>query len=652
MSRGDWLPLGLAAVVVALAAGAGVMVFKWMYEGLGDAAHWLEPIGTAGILLLPVVGGLVVGLISRYLIGVERHHGVAGIMEAVALGGGRLRFWRIPQKMIAAAASIGCGASVGPEDPSVQIGANFGSMIGQALHLSEERIRTLVAAGAAGGIAAAFNAPIAGVFFALEIIIGEIGGSHLGLIVLASVVSAAFTRSVAGLKPEFSVPAYALHSPWELPLYLLLGLAAGVVSAAYIRGVMGAGRFFRHLRVPRWTKPAIGGLVVGIVALRLPEVRGVGYETVTVILRGVQANAWLLLAFVAGKLLLTPISTGSGFLGGVFAPALFLGAALGGAFGHLASAVFPVLGLDAPAFGMVGMAAVLAGAVRCPLTATLLLFEMTDDYRIILPVLLAVVVSQGVSRRLQRESVYTAQLASKGIRLEHGRDVDVLEGIMVSEVMRTQFSLLRDTDSLQKAIEILSKIHRNGLPVVDANDDLYGILTVGDIERAHAAGATDDMPLGPYCTREVIVTYPDEPIGDALRRMAPGEVGRLPVVSRDDPKKVVGLLRRTDLVRAYDAALSRRAAARQRAAQTRIGILGGVEIEETLLEKGAPAAGRVLKDMSWPPQCVIATIRRHHRLVVPRGETRLEAGDVLLLVGDRKAREAAQQLCKKPDGSP
>lgn len=651
MSRGDWLPHGVAAVVVALAAGAGVMVFKWMYEGLGAAgARWIEPLGRGAVVLLPVVGGLVVGLIARYLIGAERHHGVAGIMEAVALGGGRLRFWRIPQKTIAAAASIGCGASVGPEDPSVQIGANLGSMVGQALRLPEERIRTLVAAGAAGGIAAAFNAPIAGVFFALEIIIGEIGGSHLGLIVLASVVSAAFTRAVVGLRPEFEVPAYALHSPWELPLYLLLGLAAGLVSAIYIRMLIRTGALFQHVRVPRWMKPAIGGAVVGVVALALPEVRGVGYETVTLILRGSLAGAGILLAFVAAKLLVTPVSIGSGFLGGVFAPALFLGAALGGAFGTTASSILPSLGLEAPAFAMVGMAAVLAGAVRCPLTATLLLFEMTNDYRIILPVLLAVVVSQGVSRRLQHESVYTAQLAAKGIRLEHGRDVDILEGITVAEVMRTELHLLRQGDSLRAASETLRTIHRNGLPVVDAKGDLFGILTIGDIERARAAGTPDEAPVGAHCTREVLVAHPDEPIGEALRRMAPGEVGRLPVVRRDEPRKVVGLLRRSDLIRAYDAALARRAARRQRAAQTRIGILGGSDIEEARLEAGAPAAGRTLRELQWPSQCVIATIRRHHRVIIPRGDTRLEAGDLLLLVGDPGAREAARRLCRAGSG--
>ncbi len=326
------------------------------------------------VLPLPVIGGLLVGLIIHFFVGVERYHGVAGIMEAVAISGGRLRYNRIPAKALASAASIGSGASVGPEDPSVQIGANIGALVGEKLHLSEDRLRALVAAGAAAGIAAAFNAPIAGVFFALEVILGQIGGSSLGVIVISAVSSAVFTQAVSGVQPAFEIPKYTFFSLWELPLFFVLGLLAGPVSAAYIHLLYFAQDIFRKWEAPRWIKPAAAGLALGITGVFLPQVLGVGYETIESILKGEQLGIVMLLVLLAAKLILTPISIGAGFMGGVFAPSLFLGATLGAAYGALANQLFPGLAIAIPAFALVGMAAVLAGSVHAPLTAILLAF--------------------------------------------------------------------------------------------------------------------------------------------------------------------------------------------------------------------------------------------------------------------------------------
>lgn len=312
---------------------------------------------------MPIVGGLVVGLLLHFFIGEERHHGVAGIMEAVALAGGRLRYRRVPAKTIAAAISIGAGASVGPEDPSVQIGSNLGSMFGQWLRLSDDRVRALVAAGAAGGIAAAFNAPIAGVFFALAIILGELGGGLLGGGVLAAVISAVFTQAVSGPQPAFRVPAYAFGSAAELPLYLGLGVVAGPIAALYIRALHAAQDIFHRFALPRWVKPAMAGWIVGVVGIFLPRVLSVGYDTIEQILNGAPFTLAMLLALVIGKLFLTPVSIGGGFPGGVFAPSLFLGAALGGMYGLAMKSLFPSLSIMPAAFALVGMAAVLAGAL-------------------------------------------------------------------------------------------------------------------------------------------------------------------------------------------------------------------------------------------------------------------------------------------------
>lgn len=642
--------LGGAALLVGLTSGVGIWLFKEAIRLVEEGAGWLRQaplgaLGPAGVVVVLVVGGLVVGFIRQRWIGVERHHGVAGVMEAAALAGGRLRYGRIPAKSVAAALSIGCGASVGPEDPSVQIGANLGSMFGQWLHLSDDRVRTLTAAGAAGGIAAAFNAPIAGVFFALEIILGELGASAFGVVALASVISSVFTQAVSGAQPAFRVPPYAFNSAWELPLYLGLGLLAGPVAAGYIRLIYAAQDLFHVWRAPEWLKPAAAGLVVGSVALFLPQVLGVGYATIEGILGGELLAPALLLSLLVARLWLTPLSLGGGFQGGVFAPALFLGATLGAAWGGAAGRLFPSLALSPPAFALVGMAAVLAGTVRAPLTAIILLFEMTNDYHIILPLMFATAVSLYVARRLQRDSVYEFGLARRGVRLERGRDVEVLEGITVGEVMEPDTPVLNEMQPIAEAGRWLMQTRRHGLPVVNTAGALSGIFTVQDLERAQSVGAADKR-VGDFCTRLLLTAYPDETIGVALRRMATRDIGRLPVVARDDPQRLLGVLRRTDLVRAYEIALARRAALRHQAHAVRLGASSGVEVVEITVETGAPCAYQPISQVRWPRQAVLASIRRGRQLIIPHGDTVLQPGDVVMAVVEEAVGVELIQLCR------
>lgn len=598
-------------------------------------------------MLIPALGGVVVGLVVHFFIGQERHHGVAGIMEAAALAGGRLRYQRMPAKTVASALSIGAGASVGPEDPSVQIGANLGSMFGQKLHLSDERVRSLVAAGSASGIAAAFNAPIAGVFFALEIILGEISGGAFGIVVLASVISSVFTQAVSGKEPAFHVPAYEFGTPWELPLYLGLGLLAGPIAALYIRLLYIAQDTFHNLNLPRWIKTAIAGLIVGLVGLFLPQIFGVGYETIGDILNGRVISFWLLLALMLGKLFLTPVSIGGGFPGGVFAPSMFVGAALGAAYATGLDWLFPGLNVIPGAFAMVGMAAVLAGSVHAPLTAVILLFEMTNDYRIILPLMFAVVVSMLLSQRLIRDSVYTLGLTRKGIRLERGRDVDVLETITVAEVMQPAPLTLSETDSLDQVTEIFAETHHHGLPVLNARGKLTGILTTQDLSRVQDQD-TSSMHVADIYTREIITAYPDETIGQALRGMGGRDIGRMPVVSRSDPRQMVGWLRRSDLLRAYDFALTKRASQRHRIHQVRLGATSGgnVRVTEIQIEAGSHCDGKRVKDISWPPSCLVASLRQGRNVVIPHGETILTAGNILVVVTEGDPEELIAPLCR------
>lgn len=644
--------LGGIAVLTGLATAAGVWLFKqmivWTYALMfGRLGAALAPLGSWTIALLPALGGLVVGLLWYRFVGEERYHGVAGIMEAVALMGGRLEYRLGPVKTVAAALSIGAGASVGPEDPSVQIGANLGSFAGQKLRFSDDWIRTLAAAGVASGISAAFNAPIAGVFFALEIVLGEISGAALGAIVLAAVTAAVFTQSVAGSEPAFHVPAYAFKSVAEFPLYLGLGVLAGPVAALYVSALYVAKDAFGRWQAPRWLKPAAAGLAVGIVGIWLPQIFGVGYATIDQILNGKEMTVALLVALLAAKLAMTAVSIGGGFPGGVFAPSLFLGATLGAAYGEVAQRLFPSMLITPPAYAMVGMAALLAASVHAPLTAILLAFEMTQDYRIILPLMFAVIIALVLEQRLRRDSVYTLALSRKGLRLQRGRDIEVLEGLTVGEVMETSMATLRESDTLAAATDLLAQTRHHGLAVLNSAGELAGILTLQDLENAHMEG-NDALTVGAVCTRDLLVAYPDESIGVALRRMSVRDVGRLPVVAPDHPRHLLGVLRRADLVRAYDVALTRRAMARHHVHQNRLDAsTGALSVVEIVIENHSACDGVFVREVNWPHDSVVASVRRGGELLIPHGDTELQAGDALVVVADGEAREAVQKLCKR-----
>ncbi len=641
------------ALVVGFTTGIGVWLFKLLINLIHDVEYnrfgsVLGSIGSWSVFTLPILGGLVVGWIYHKFIRDEEHSGVAGVMESVALAGGRLRYRRAPAKMVAAAVSIGSGASVGPEDPSVQIGSYLGSMFGQLLHFSDERMRALVAAGAASGISAAFNAPIAGVFFALEVILGEISGSAFGVVMLASVASAVFTQIVSGTQPAFQIPPYIYSINWQLPLYLFLGVFSGPVASAYIRMIyLASDLFARYVRVPRWLKPAIAGLVIGLVGLVLPQILGVGYDTISNILSGATTGVILLVVLSLVKVIMTPTSLAGGFVGGVVAPSLFIGATLGGAFGSVARLLFPILGINPATFAMVGMAAVLAGAIHAPLTAIILLFEMTNDYHILLPAMFAVVVSQVISQRLVHGSIYTIGLERKGIRLERGRDVEVLETVTVGEVMQHDPPTMRDIDTLAQASDFFVHSHHHGVPVMDGQGELVGIFTLQDLD-ATQADKWPTLTLGERCTHDLQVAYPDETIGSALRRMGQRDIGRLPVVPRGHPRQLIGLLRRTDLVRAYDAALTRRAAMRHRAQQVRLGAIQSDEmnVEALLVEAGSLIANKHVKEIHWPGDCIVASIRRGRQMLIPHGETLVKAGDVLVIVSGTSCTEELLNLSR------
>ncbi|MFN5754234.1 MAG: chloride channel protein, partial [Pseudanabaena sp.] len=485
---------------------------------------------------------------------------------------------QVPLKTLAAALSLGSGASLGPEGPSVELGSNIGSILGQMLQFSSERIRLLIGAGGAAGLAAGFNAPIAGVFFALEVLLRDSyrtnkssPNSDVSVVVIASVISALVSQISLGERPAFSLPVYEVRSYWELPIYLGLGVLASVVALMFASAVKQAKKFFagewaiatfmQKLSLP--VKLLIGGLCVGIIALTFPEAIGIGYETVESILQDTPFTIPLLGILLVIKLLLTAISSASGFVGGLFAPSIFLGAVLGSLYGQAIASLLPasIPIAASPAYALVGMAAVLAGTVRAPLTSVLLLFEMTRDYRIVLPLMAAVGLCAWILDQLDTSK--TDRMIMQWSNLP--ADIEVLEKIKIAEVMTLNpASVKYSMPVLQAAQFITSGYHHSALVFDDVNH-LQGILTTQDLKRILSAPtsepAFEEMTVQNICTREVLCTFADESLAEALKRMATRDLRQMPVVDRNQPKRVIGMVDRLAITTAYNTALTKRAIA-------------------------------------------------------------------------------------------
>jgi chloride channel protein, CIC family len=657
------------AVGVGVATGVGVWLFRsgidffeeYFRAGLlGSIFVWM---GGWGIVPVLAVAGIIVGLLMERFIGEERHHGVAGIMESSAFAGGRLRYRRMPIKAALASFSLGAGASVGPEDPSVQIGANLGSMFGQWLHLSDERMQVLVAAGAAGGIASAFRAPIAGVFFALEVVLGDFSTSAFGVVVLTSVIASVVTQAIEvqsivftaahASAPELGISNYALGGIQEIPFYVLLGIIVAPIAALFIRILYWQHDLWHHLSIPRPLKTALAGVVVGVLAVFLPQIMGTGRETMNDLLNqsSVNFDVGLLLALIAAKMLATTISLGGGFVGGMFAPALFVGAALGRAYGIILTLIFPGRFTANPAaFAIAGMAASMTGVIRSPITAVLLMFELTNDYNLILPIMLTTAVCLIVVERLAPDGIYHLGLARKGVRLVRGRDIDLMQTILVQDAMTTDAATVQTTIPLSELQVIFSETHTHGLVVVDENGLLDGIVTLQDLARAIENGGSETRTVGDICTKDVITVFRDEPLSIALEQLGRRDLGRLPVVSSDNPRQVIGLLRRRDVVRAYDLAMQQKLQALQQHRNVRLATYSHAHIVELNIIKESPMVSHTIGQVHWPAGSIVATIRRRNEVIVPRGDTKLEAGDVLTVVTNAAQLRDLNALVQESEG--
>ena len=671
----------VTAVIVGLGTGLGAVLFIQLIALIQHllfhtAAGALSFLGRGMFVIAPALGGLAAGPIIAHFAREAKGHGVPEVMAAIALRGGRIRPRVVIAKVIASALCIGSGGSAGREGPIVQVGSAIGSTVGQWLHLSEARVRNLVACGAAAGIAATFNAPIAGVIFAMEIILGELHLGYLGNVVISAVSASTVARIFLGDRPAFTVPNYSLKAPWEVLLYVVLGLLAALAAIAFIRLLYWFEDRFDSWHFPESLKPSVGGLLLGILAFsypwllagniippqeanlglplidNLPHIFGSGFRAIEQALWG-QLSFALLALLVILKPLATSLTLGSGNSGGVFAPSLFLGAMLGGAFGWAVEFLAPGASGGTGAFAVVGMAAVFAGAARAPFTAILIVFEMTNDYRLIVPLMAGVIVSFIVAERLHPDSIYTLKLVRRGIHLQRGRDVDVLQTVRVAEVMVRQPVTVSVDLPVAHLVEQFVRTGRHGFPVLDAHGKLYGMVSLEDYRRATSADRPnkplETLTVGDIATREIVSVFPDDTVQVALRRMAPRDLSRLPVVARTDHQQLLGVVRRNDIIRAYELGALRREEARQLAPAGITGSTNGLtDVVSITLSPESGAAGKLVAQLHLPRNMVLASIQRSGQLLIPRGDTLLQPGDIVTAVCERGHGEVARAILQRP----
>jgi CIC family chloride channel protein len=533
-----------------------------------------------------------------------------------------------PLKILSTVFTLGGGGSAGREGPIVHIGASIGSSISRHTGLGEDRVRSLVAAGAGAAIGASFNAPIAGMLFAMEVILGNFAIRHLNAVVVASVTAAVTTRSIVGEELILRAPPHRLDDPRELVLYATLGVLAAIVGWVFLRLIDTVERVDIH-RAP-WLRPLGFGLVVAGLGVVEPDILGTGLGFMSELLAEPSVDALVLgtLLGIGGlKLLATAFTLSSGGSGGFFMPSLFLGAVLGAAFTALVGPVWTISDLEPGAFAVVGMAAAFAAIGRAPLTSILIVFEITQDYGLVLPLMLATSLATFLGDRIHPLSVYAMALAKRGVRLTTRSEVDLLDTVRAGDVASPPPEVARPSMTVGDVRELFDRTRMHGVPVVEEDDTLVGVITVSDVVRVGDASLT--LPVAAAMTPRPVTASASTPVSVVLERMASLGIGRVPIVSDDDPTRLVALFRREDAVKAYHQALAQEVHHDLGRSRLQARVASGTDFHEVAVVAGSIADGRLLKEVPLPGGVTIVSVRRGRDVVVPDGNTRLRAGDML-----------------------
>ena len=639
------LTLG-TALLVGVGAGFGAVIFRRLIESIHDFSFssvpsWFGLDFPLHLILMPALGGLIVGPLVYYFAREAKGHGVPEVMEALELRGGVIRPRVVLVKALASSVCIGTGGSVGREGPIAQIGSAIGSVVGQFLKLPKERIRTLVACGAAGGVAATFNAPIAGAIFALEVLLRRFGSLYFGAVVISAVTADVIAHYFEGDHRAFLVPDYSLISGWELILYTLLGLISALGGIIFYRLLYFSEDAWARIRFPEPLKPVLGGIILGTVGIYtyqldgVPRIFGVGYHTIEEALAGTMMLE-MALALLVLKLFSTTLTLGSGGSGGIFAPSLFMGAMLGCGYGHLMNLFFPEFTAPAGAYALVGMAAFFSGAAHAPITAVFILFEMTGQYEIIMPLMISSVISTLISRGISSDSIYTLKLKRRGVVLQQDQhDVDLMQGITSGEAMNRHPEMVTMDMSLEQLMEEFARTHYQALPVVDEQKRLTGIVNIRSIDQLQLQEGLDGKKVSDIAeTLDLPKVNSTDPLWLVLRHLEDHGGGCVPVIRSEKDPKLLGVLRRIDIIRAYNKVVTRKASQQHQEEMLTLRHLNQAGLMQVRISSKSPLVGMRVRELELGEDSLLVSIRRRNKLRVVRGDTVLQAGDEVMIFSE------------------
>lgn len=563
--RHDHLILALLALLIGLTAGGAVIVFR---EGIG----WIQyfSFGTDNprlvyvtqampwwlLLLVPTAGGLLVGLFIHFTLTERRPHGIPDVIEAYARRNGYMSFREGMAAAVSSAASIGFGASVGREGPAVHLGASLAGWLTRRLHLSRALARTVLGCGVSAAVAASFNAPIAGALFASEVIVGHYALRSFAPIVIASVAGTVLARAWYGDFPAFFVSETLFASFWEFPAFVLLGLVSAVAALIMMYGIDLARKTASRLPGPAWYHPAIAGFLVGAMALVYPQVLGVGYGATEAAMT-LQYGFWMLVGIGVAKLIATALCIGFGFAGGVFSPALVIGAMVGTSYGILATSVFPDLSSGPDAYALVGMGAVAAAVLGAPISTTLIIFELTGDYALTLGVMVAVVIASEITQVFYGHSFFTNQLLNRGVDLKGEFESEALKAHTIRQVMESRTQPIPPDTSLPQVRKLLQASPAGELFVVDDHTALQGTITLADLHDMAFDGSRDgDKKALDVCRRHAPMLSGEDDLGAALELMQETGEDHIAVVENFETLQFIGCVHHRDVMSAYNRALA------------------------------------------------------------------------------------------------
>jgi chloride channel protein, CIC family len=558
----------ISSVIVGVLGGVANILFRSTLQFVHEVVfvHGSQVLGiTRGgwyrvlLPLLPMTGALLLIPLSLLFPGEVNGYGFAKFLETVNIKGGFLKFRNIILKIVGPALTIGSGGSAGVEGPIAIIGGTVGSTVGRLFKTSGNRTKLMIAAGSAAGIAATFNAPIAGVMFSTEIVLlGDYEIASFAAIVIASGIATVVSRGYYGATPAFLVPQYDLVSIFELPLYLVLGLIIGFTSVFYVRTFYRLKDEFEALKLHPQLKPVLGALLVGCLGIFLPEIMGNGYEFIEKALHENMLFSILVL-LVLFKVVATSITLGSGGAGGVFAPALFIGAMTGGSFGYLVHSLFPHLTATPGAYATVGIGSFLAATTHAPLTGIFLLFEMTGNYKIIVPLMFSSIIGTLIAKRLYHDSIDTAELTRKGIKLHAGKEQSIMGRVKVADVMVSDVVTVIPETPLHQLIKIMIEKERFYIPVVDSAGEIEGIVSIHDVRPVLLEErVTHIVNAGDIATVNVIVLAPEDDLNMAMEKFSMKDIEEIPVVKRRGSKKIIGMVKRKEIIGVYNREVLKR----------------------------------------------------------------------------------------------